>query len=222
MTDHLQPPATDRGYALVVDDHPLVAHGITAFMRTHPLLDDAVSAGSPDEALALVRQRGAPVIALVDFWMADGASTPFFGALRALAPRVRILTMSGDGHATVRQSASGHGAHGFLHKQEPPAVVAEAVSELLEGRTWFRETAHGPDAAREVIVSPAQLGLTPRQGEVLARVLDGQPNKLIARELHLSEHTVKEHVTAVLQRLDVRNRVGAIAKLRGTRLQLTP
>ena len=53
-------------------------------------------------------------------------------------------------------------------------------------------------------------------------MLEGHPNKQIARDLNLSEYTVKEHVTAVLQRLQVRSRVEAVTKLRGTRLQLNP
>lgn len=218
MTDPACPLPASPAYALVVDDHPLVAHGIAAFLRTQPRLADAATAGSAAEALDHVRRHGAPAIALVDFWMADGASTPFFGALRALAPAVRLLAMSGDGHDTVRQSARDHGAHGFLHKQEPPEGVARAVAALLDGGTWFTAPAGSAQSWHELPVTAAGLGLTPRQGDVLARLLDGQPNKQIARELHLSEHTVKEHVTAVLQRLGVRSRVAAIAKLRGARL----
>ena len=215
------PPARG-GYALVVDDHPLVSRGITAFIRSHPMLEDAIGVGSPREALQLLVDRGPPVVALVDFWMADGASTGFLQDLRSLAPKVRILTMSGDGHPTVRQSAMGYGAHGFLHKQEPPEVFAAAVSAVLGGGTWFGSEAHAPDWSREVPVTPASLGLTPRQGDILARMLEGHPNKQIARDLNLSEYTVKEHVTAVLQRLQVRSRVEAVTKLRGTRLQLNP
>ncbi len=73
-------------------------------------------------------------------------------------------------------------------------------------------------APREIRLAPADIGLTPRQGEILALVLDGLPNKPIASSLHLSEHTVKEHLTAILQKLEARNRVELIAKLRGVRI----
>lgn len=67
-------------------------------------------------------------------------------------------------------------------------------------------------------VVPAYLGLTPRQGDVLALVLQGLPNKRIALLLDLSESTVKEHVSGILQRLGVSSRVQAITLLRGRRL----
>ncbi len=76
------PPAR-TGYALVVDDHPLVSRGITAFIRSHPMLEDAIGVGSPREALQTLVDRGPPVVALVDFWMADGASTGFLRDLRS-------------------------------------------------------------------------------------------------------------------------------------------
>lgn len=214
-----------RGHALVVDDHPLVLRGITEFLMSHPLLDGAVGVGSAREALVSVVNRGAPSIALVDFWMADGASTAFLADLRAIAPATRILTMSGDGHASVRQHARSSGAHGFVHKQQPPEVFAQAISAVLGGGGWF-DGAEGallaPDPSREVPVTPGQLGLTARQGEILALVLAGQPNKRIATTLGLSESTVKEHVTGILQRLDVTTRIEAIARLRGMRIELPP
>ena len=217
------PSSPPRGHALVVDDHPLVSRGITEFLQTHPHLNRAVGVASATEALASVVADGPPAIALVDFWMADGACTAFLAELQVRAPGVRILTMSGDGHATVRQHARAAGAHGFVHKQQHPEVFAAAVATLLEGGTWFdREGAEGPgpDPSRELPLTPAELGLTARQGEVLARVLDGQPNKRIAQALNLSESTVKEHVTGILQRLKVSSRVEAIARFRGLRLDL--
>lgn len=69
--------------------------------------------------------------------------------------------------------------------------------------------------------SAQELGLTPRQGEVLTLVLRGFPNKRIARALQLSEFTVKEHVTGMLARLGVRTRVEAITLLRARELRLT-
>ena len=213
-------------YGLVVDDHPLVAHGMTAFRRLHKKLDDAVSAGSAPEALRTIAQRGAPAIALVDFWLADGATSLFIRDVLALAPSTRVLMVSGDSHPAVVLKARAAGAHGFVHKQEVPEVFAAAVTEVLEGGTWFDAAADGAvpvsDAplAREVPLSPAELGLTPRQGEILAMLLQGLPNRPIATALNVSEHTVKEHVTAILHKLQARNRVEAIAKLRGVRLEL--
>ena len=67
--------------------------------------------------------------------------------------------------------------------------------------------------------TPAELGLTPRQGSVLALVLEGLPNKVIARRLGLTENTVKEHVSAILQRLGVRTRMQVMSRMERFRLR---
>jgi DNA-binding NarL/FixJ family response regulator len=73
---------------------------------------------------------------------------------------------------------------------------------------------------REWEVTPAELGLTPRQGEILALVLRGLPNKRIALTLSLAESTVKEHLTGIFERLGVKSRVEVMAHLRGRQLVL--
>lgn len=214
-----------RRYALVVDDHPLVARGMTEFLRLHKQLADAVCVGTAQEALLTIARRGAPALALVDFWLADGATTHFVRDLQAMAPAVRVLMVSGDTHGAIVTKVRGSGAHGFLHKQQEPEVFTAAVDAVLAGGTWFG--APLPDAAtaplsREVPLHPSDLGLTTRQGQILALILDGQPNRHIAEALSVSEHTVKEHVTAILAKLEARNRVEAITKLRGVRLEIPP
>lgn len=74
----------------------------------------------------------------------------------------------------------------------------------------------------DVLVTPADLGLTERQGDILALLLDGLPNKRIAQALSLSESTVKEHVSAVLARMGAHSRVELMTRLRGQRLVRRP
>ncbi|CAM3855408.1 response regulator transcription factor [Paracidovorax anthurii] len=226
---HSTAPSRTR-YGLVVDDHPLVAHGMTEFLRLHPGLDAAHHVPNMPEALRAIARHGPPAVALVDFWLADGSTAPFIRDLLAMAPQARVLVMSGDDHPAIAFKARASGAHGFVHKQQEPEVFAAAVAALLDGTSWFRTpdlpapgaalACAGTPLAREVQISPGDLGLTPRQGQILALVLAGQPNKPIAATLHLSEHTVKEHITAILQKLGARNRVELIARLRGVRLEL--
>ena len=73
-------------------------------------------------------------------------------------------------------------------------------------------------ASHGIPITPAELGLTPRQGSVLALLLEGLPNKSIARQLGLTENTVKEHVSAILQRLGVRTRIQIISRMERFRL----
>ena len=75
-----------------------------------------------------------------------------------------------------------------------------------------------PEEERKLPLTAAELGLTPRQGEVLALMLKGLPNKRVAVQLGLSEQTVKEHVSGILERLGARNRVELIMRLKGKRI----
>ncbi|MBF9264607.1 LuxR C-terminal-related transcriptional regulator [Paracidovorax cattleyae] len=213
-------------YALVVDDHPLVARGMAEFLRIHPRLDDARHAHETSEALRIIASHGSPVLALVDFWLSEGAATSFIDNLFAMSPSTRMLIVSADHHPAIVLKARSSGAHGFIHKRESPETFHAAVNAVLDGAAWFESeataslsgTALGAATPREIYLAPADLGLTPRQGQILALVLEGLPNKPIANTLHLSEHTVKEHLTAILQKLGVSNRVELISRLRGVRI----
>ena len=208
--------------ALILDDHPLVARGVAEFLRSRlPQMDVAIAA-HPDELAPLIEVRGAPAIALIDFWQADGAALTLIERIRTLCPTTAVAVMSGDDDPAVIDQVRAAGAHGFIHKQEPPETFAQAIQSLLGGLAWFKPAAQAqrPTRARELPVTPAELGLSARQGEILALVLQGLPNKRIAQQYALSESTVKEHMTAILQRLGARTRVEAITRLRGRLLVL--
>ena len=160
---------------------------------------------------------------VVDIWLAEGNSLDHLGAWLARCPGVSWLAMSGDDDPQVAARARAVGAHGFVHKQAPPETFSRALDALLGGQPWFDEPPAGATQApapREWEVTPAQLGLTQRQGEILALVLRGLSNKRIAQMLDISESTVKEHLTGIMERLQVRSRVEAITALRGRRLAL--
>ena len=89
----------------------------------------------------------------------------------------------------------------------------------MTGGRWFEPGSQAcTQQPREWGVTPAELSLTPRQGEVLALVLRGLPNKRIALTLGLSESTVKEHLTGIFERLGVKSRIEVMAQLRGRQL----
>lgn len=209
---------------IVLDDHPLVARGMAQYLQAlHP--DLAVStAASWDELQQRVATEGCPGLLVADVWLAESNSLLALSAWRMHCTQARWLAISGDDDASVPQRVRQAGAQGFVHKQAAPEVFAQACAAVLAGGEWF--VAEPPPAAaqraREWSVTPAELGLTPRQGEILALIVQGLPNKRIALALGLSESTVKEHVTAILERLGVSSRVQAITHLQGRRLALAP
>ncbi len=160
---------------------------------------------------------------LVDFWLAEGSALGLIAQVRAHCPGTPIAVISGDDDPAVMAQARQAGAQGFIHKQAAPDTFGLAVEALLGGLVWFEPGQIGsqPPRSRDLPVTPAELGLSARQGQILALVLQGLPNKRIASQLDIAESTVKEHVTGILERLRVRTRVEAITLLRGRRLELS-
>lgn len=208
--------------ALVVDDHPMVARGMAEFLTTHCGFTQVHTAADAAACRACIESEGRPSLAVIDFWLPDGAALQLLRELGDCCPLTRLLAVSGDDDARIQAKVRESGAHGFLHKHEPPEVFARAVTALLQGRDWFGTDAIAAVQAsprRELPVHARDLGLTERQGQVFALIVRGLPNKRIAQALSLSEQTVKEHMTSILARMGVTNRVQAIALLRGRRFE---
>ncbi|WP_313247862.1 response regulator transcription factor [Stenotrophomonas acidaminiphila] len=209
--------------AVVVDDHPLVARGIADYLRTHCGFARAEGICGADALWAHLEQAGVPTLALVDFWLPDGTALPLLARLRDACPAVRLLVISGDDDPAIRDKVRRLAVDGFLLKHAAPAVFASAVAAVLRGDGWFDDASvpgRWNGDARSLPLSPAELGLTPRQGEVLALMLKGLPNKRVAQQLSLTEQTVKEHVSGILSRLGARTRVELITRLRGKRIDV--
>ena len=219
-------PPSPTPYALVIDDHPMVAQGIGQMLALLPGVDEVRHVVSAAEGLQTIAALGAPLIVIMDFWLEDGGSTRFVTDILTLAPDTRVLMVSGDNHPTLAGKVRSAGAHGLLHKSCTPDQFQTAVQAVLAGTPWVEHG--GPqkaDALRaaasvQLRMSGADLGLTQRQAQVLDLVLKGKPNKVIAQALTLSEYTVKEHVTAVLQKLGCTNRVELITRMQGVELVL--
>ena len=212
---------THSASAVVIDDHPLVAHGVADFLLTHCGFGQALAVSATAELWQTIDRSHPPSLAVVDFWLPDGVSLPLVTSLKQHYPALRVLVISADDNAAIIDKIRVAGADGFLHKQEAPAVFAQAVKALLQGESWFRSGLAGNSRqpSNELPVTAVELGLTVRQGQVLVMMLKGLPNKRIALNLSLSEQTVKEHVSGILERLGVRNRIEVITKLRGKRLE---
>lgn len=211
-----------KGYALVVDDHPLVARGFAEFLQSHCGFDEAHIAANAAACQEWLAAHNVPRLVVVDFWLPDGSALSLLQELSQRYPETRILVVSGDDSGGIQTRVREAGAHAFLRKNEPPESFVQAVSVLLAGDCWFPHSdSVQPDATRrELPIRATDLGLTDRQGQVLAMVLRGLPNKRIALTLAVSEATIKEHVTAILAKLGVATRMEAIALLNGRRLDL--
>jgi DNA-binding NarL/FixJ family response regulator len=216
------PFVTTLKKALVIDDHPLVARGIGGFLSSHCNFDDVREVTNIDEVWRSIDVADPPSLIVLDFWLSNNVSLQLLAELKMKLPSTPILVMSADGDMVVQQKVFAAGAHGFIHKQEPVTAFVEVVYKLLSGKKCFEgltKESLSTDLPKELSVTAFELGLTDRQGEILGMILKGFPNKRIAQQLSISEQTVKEHVSGILSRLGVGNRIEIITKLRGKRLE---
>ena len=203
-------------YVLVVDDHPLVARGLAHFLRSTSAASPVVSVTRWPEALTVVRERGCPSVMVADVWLGDDSSLAALDAWRTACPDTPWLAISGDVNPSLQEQVREAGAQGFVHKQESPEVFAHAFQTVVQGGSWFATaalpTAAGAPAGNDR-TRTALAELTPRQNDILALILRGLPNKRIGSELGISESTVKEHVSGILDKLGLRTRVEVITLL---------
>lgn len=211
-----QPP-----YAIVLDDHPLVGRGMAQYLQAvrPELLVHVATAWA--QVQQYLQASSCPLVLVADVWLADSNSLATLAQWRRQCPATPWLAISGDDDPLMQARVRSAGAQGFVHKQSAPEVFGLAFAAVLAGRQWFETSLEiSANQPREWAVSPVELGLTPRQGEILALVLRGLPNKRIAQMLSLSESTVKEHLTGIFERLGVKSRVEVLTNLRGRQLVL--
>lgn len=211
-----------QNIALVIDDHPLVARGIAAFLQSHCGFEDVKAINNADALWDVIDVANPPTFIVLDFWLPNGESLILLSGLKRKCPSTPILVVSADDDVAVQRKVQLAGAQGFINKQEEMDVFVQAVRSLLNGEIWFACEAQQNainNQPKELSITASELGLTTRQGEILKMIIQGLPNKRIAQVLSLSEQTVKEHVSGILARLGVHNRIQAITKLRGKRLE---
>jgi len=198
---------------LVVDDHPLV---LGALAQLLPQIDPELevrSAIDPAEAVAVLDNEPDVSLVLLDLALPGARGLDFLGDLKLDYPGVPIVVLSAThDHATVT-AALGAGAHGFIPKTADARVLLDAVRRVLEGGVCLMPDAAPMPDGDGVHIRPDALGLTVRQTDVLKLLVQGKPNKLICRDLRLSEGTVKVHVSAILKALRVHSRTEAVAAL---------
>jgi DNA-binding NarL/FixJ family response regulator len=197
---------------LIVDDHPLILH---ALQQVLPQLDHPVEAlGATDrtEALTLLARHTDCALVLLDLTLPGARGLDLLAELRRDRPLLPIVVLSATHDAATVSAAIAAGARGFIAKTASPYALLDAIETVLSGgRHVTTDLGRAPRTIRGVPVDI--LGLTQRQSDVLQLLLQGKPNKLICRELRLSEGTVKVHVSAILRALNVHSRSQAIVEL---------
>jgi DNA-binding NarL/FixJ family response regulator len=212
VTSPTNPPLID---VLVVDDDPVVRFGLVMMLRGASDIRVVAEAGNGAEALPMVDRHG-PDVVLMDIRMPvmDGLAATEALRARPGAPQVIVLTTFDADRHVLRALRAG--ASGFLLKDTPPAEIVTAVRQVAGGRPVL-----SPDVTRRLIARVAESDqdrrrdgarhrltlLGEREREIAVEVGRGSANAEIAAALHLSVPTVKTHVSAILAKLDLNNRV---------------
>jgi DNA-binding NarL/FixJ family response regulator len=198
MTASTEVPEDDRQLAiLIVDDHEVVHWGFRLKLSRENWVRRCLGARTSEEATLLTR-RYEPHVALVDLMLGDESGADVCEKIRRVSPGTRVLLMSGTGRI-ASGAARSIGASGFVPKGWPTADILRAVHTVGLGGTLFAPPAES---------SPSTLSARERQ--VLDDLASGATNREIAARMHLSPHTVKEHVSSLYRKLGARNRAGAV------------
>jgi DNA-binding NarL/FixJ family response regulator len=219
---------------LVVDDHSLIRealHGVLKKLTRDAVVLEAANYAQTMEAIASNPDIG---LILLDLTLPDRDGFSMLAELRERNPAVSVVVLSAVQDRANVMKALELGAMGYIPKSARNEVMLSALQlvfaggiyippEIL-GREHLSQALPRPSERARAIVSPADLGLTERQLDVLALMMQGKNNKSICRMLNLAEPTVKNHVTAILKALKVTNRTEAVIAVNelGWKLPATP
>ena len=204
---------------LIADDHPLfraalkqVAGDAVSDMRMH-------EADSLDATLAVLDAHPDIDLVLLDIHMPGNHGLTGLAAIRAQYPQVAVIVVSANDDPRVVRRALDHGAAGFLPKVSGLDELHAAIRSVLACERWLPDSLraaveHAHSSSDDRALASRLASLSPQQFRVLQMVAEGLLNKQIADRLDIQERTVKAHVTAIFERLGVRNRTQAGVVLR--------
>ena len=202
---------------LIVDDHPIFRDGLAGLLATLPEIEVAGTAGTAEEALAILRNI-APDVVLMDINL-PGASGVEATRQAAAAPATAVLVVSMVDDDDSVFAALAAGARGYILKGASGDEIAAALRTVAAGGAVF-----GAGIATRLLADtraaprPTPLphdDLTAREREVLDLLADGASNRHIARSLGISLKTVQNHVSRILDKLQAADRTQAVLRARG-------
>jgi DNA-binding NarL/FixJ family response regulator len=207
---------------LVVDDHALIREALRGVLKKVKGDATVLEASSCSQAMQVIAEHPDLGLILLDLNLPDRDGFSVLTELGERYPTISVVVLSAQNDRSSVARALDLGALGFIPKSGRPEVMLSALQLVFAGGTYIppeilardeppsRQHDEKPPAANRPNVSPADLGLTERQVDVLSLMMQGKSNKAICRVLNLAEPTVKNHVTAILKALEVSNRTEAV------------
>jgi DNA-binding NarL/FixJ family response regulator len=190
---------------LVVDDHPVVRAGLSAIVRYQEDMEVVGEAATAAEAIRLF-ETAAPDVTMVDLSLPDLSGIELIAILHAKSPDRRFLVLTANIGGGEIEKALRAGAHAYLFKSAPSEEVLGAIRTVFRGGRYL-----SPSAGRKADAFDYRIDLTVRELETLKWVARGHSNLQIAREVGVTEDTVKFHVKNILSKMGVASRGKAVA-----------
>lgn len=209
---------------LLVDDHHLFRQGLKFLLADLDARIEFFEADTMDGALALAAAGAMMELVLLDLYMPGASGMPTLEAIRLAFDSAVVVVLSSEDDSSVIRQAIEHGAAGFVPKSSTPQVLVAALRLVLAGGIYLPPHVLRDSLRVSLYEAPAAVrctpdtpktgtiveGLSARQLEVLLNAIHGKANKVIAREMKLSEGTVKAHLSAAFRALGVQNRTEAV------------
>ena len=197
--------------AIIADDHPLFRVALSQALQTILGLDASLyQAHSMAQLWPLLRAHPDTQLILLDLKLPDAEGFAGLTALRTEYPDISVRMGSAIEDPAVIKQALKLGAAAYLPKSAPLEVLTEAVDAVMAGDTWLPADLQQSVAQAQDLIDAEFAGrleqLTPQQFRVLKMIADGLLNKQIAYEMNVQETMVKQHVSAILRKLNVNNR----------------
>jgi len=203
---------------LIVEDHPVVAEGLTALLEAYADLAVLGAATSVADVMPVMADN-CPDVAVIDFHLPDGTGADAADRIQARCREAAIVFLSADNSDERLLEAIEAGASSYLLKSASGDQIVESIRAAAAGQTLIPVATIATALAERRKMSrersrQAQLlaTLTEREKEILALMIDGTDNRTIAELLHITYATVRTHVRSVLAKLGARSQLDAVAK----------
>ncbi len=207
---------------IIADDHPLFRSALSGTLQRELTQPQIIEAEDINSLQQCVDANSHTNLILLDLHMpgAEGFSALVF--LTAHYPNIPVMIVSAHEEPEIIRRAMDHGASGFLPKSASIETMREALLTVLRGNTWLPEGLTDEPVAgeAELNIAEALANLTPQQFRVASMVSQGLLNKQIAYELHVTEATIKAHMTEIFRKLGVHSRTQAAVAI--GQLAITP
>ena len=198
---------------MLVDDHPLMLEGIRTVLGNGGLIDVVGEAQDLDKAVEIIASKQ-PDMVLLDVKIGKESALERLSDIKVASPTSRILFLTGRMDEEMNERALREGAHGLVLKERASETLLTAVRKVYDGEIWFdrkltsrmlsdarRRERHDHHDQEKIYT------LTKRELEVTRLIASGLVNKNIARQLFISEKTVRNHLTVIYSKIGVSNRL---------------